>query len=437
MTQQKESIKEIIASSKKQFLEDLDTVLSIPSVKGPKAAGAPFGKENKKVLEQVMALAESYGFKTEIVNDAVGYAQFGEGEDYIGVVGHLDVVAAGTGWDYPPYQLTQVEETLYGRGVLDNKGPIMSCLFGLKLLKDLEIPLKKPIRIVFGTDEESGSSDLPLYLAEEKPPIFGFTPDCKYPVVYGERGIVNVAITTEISADVLTSISAIVGEQGKAFVPDDLSCTVKDKAIHVEGKRSPSNAPALGKNAITLLAKALIEEDELPEELKAYFSWIYTSFHEKHDGAGLNLALVDEDSGKLMVTPYELTKTEIGFTLSIAIRYPVRYTETDVITRLQNALPNGGRLDITRSIPSTIYPKDDPNVLKLAKVYEEVTGMDGTPVTTTGATYARYMPNIVAFGPSFPGQKGIAHNANEYMDVTDLLTNMEIYMTAMISLAND
>lgn len=429
-------IKQAIAANQKAFFKDLDSVLRIPSVKGKAEIGAPFGKENREVLEQVMLLANDYGFASTVVQDAVGYAQLRADEEYIGVVGHLDVVAAGSGWSYPPYQLSEEKGVLYGRGILDNKGPIMACLFGLKLLKELQLPLKKNVRIIFGTDEESGSSDLPLYLAKEKPPVFGFTPDCKYPVVYGERGIVNVTISTDVSPAVLATISEIKGEQGRAFIPDQLSCDLNGQTYTVQGKRAPSNAPDLGLNAITLLAAKLSEQAELAPELKAYFTWIQQALHGKHDGEGLDIAFEDEDSGRLMVTPYELSKEVTGLSLSLAIRYPVSVSEEEVLQRLSHQLPDDSQLTVVRRIPSTSFPKDDVNVLQLAEVYEEVTGMDGTPVTTTGATYARFMPNIVAFGPSFPGQKGIAHNADEYMPVADLLKNMEIYMLAIYRLAN-
>jgi len=62
---------------------------------------------------------------------------------------------------------------------------------------------------------------------------------------------------------------------------------------------------------------------------------------------------------------------------------------------------------------------------------------DGTPVTTTGITYARSLPNIVAFGPSFPGQRGIAHKENEWLKLSDWRKMIEIDYLTMIALANE
>lgn len=427
-------LKKVIEENKEQFYRDLDRVLQCESVKSEPATEAPFGEGPKEALTTVMELAKSYGFKTAIVKDAVGYVQMGDDEDYIGIVGHLDVVPAGEGWSFPPFKLSEQNGRFYGRGVLDNKGPIMTCLFGLKLLKELNLPIKKTIRIIFGTDEESGSSDIPMYLSEEQPPQFGFTPDCKYPVVYGERGIVNYQILTPFSKNQLDKLGEFIGDQARDHVPDELSVSVNGETLKVRGKRAPSNAPELGVNAITLLAEKIIHEQRISGELLDYFSWLADSLAEKHHGEGLGIDFSDKDSGKLMITPYELVKQDNHLALSVAIRYPVSVSEEQVTEGLEKVLPPKSQLNVVRRIKSSHFPKDDENVQKLAQVYEEATGLDGTPVTTTGATYARFMPNIVAFGPSFPGQKGIAHNQDEYMDEADLLLNMEIYMKAMLAL---
>ncbi|MGX7059826.1 Sapep family Mn(2+)-dependent dipeptidase [Vagococcus humatus] len=425
----------LIEENKEIFYEDLDQVMQINSVKGNPTHAAPFGNGPKEALDLVLQLAKTYGFKTGLVNDAVGYAQWGEDDqDYIGIVGHLDVVPEGTGWSVPPFKLTKKGKRFYGRGVLDNKGPILACLFGLHLLKQLNLPKNKTIRIIFGTDEESGSGDIPLYLEKEAPPTFGFTPDCKYPVVYGERGIVNYAIHTPFSNDQLEELGEIIGDQGSDHVPDELTTTICGKKVSVTGKRAPSNAPSLGENAITLLAEKIQEEQLLQGELGAYFAWIAQDLAHQHEGQGLGIDFEDEDSGKTMMTPYQLEKKSDGLVLSLAVRYPVSLSENQLTQALVKHLPDQSQVEVIRRLESCVHPKEDSHIQKLVEVYEKVTGEDGTPVTTTGATYARTMPNIVAFGPSFPGQKGIAHNKDEYMDEADLLLNMRIYMEAMWSL---
>ncbi|OQO70217.1 peptidase M20 [Enterococcus villorum] len=430
-----ENLKIMLADHWEEFLEFLREVMKVPSVKGQPQPLAPYGEGPRNALALVIRKGEEAGFKTKVIDDAIGYVQWGEeDEDYIGIIGHLDVVPAGSGWEFPPFDLTEKKARFYGRGILDNKGPIISCFYALILLKKMGFVPRKTIRIIFGTDEESGMSDIAHYLEEEVPPIFGFTPDCKYPVVYGERGIVNVTIHLPLSKVDLTKISEFKGDQSRDHVPDLLSIRINEKEYSILGKRSPSNAPELGENALTLLAKKLKDIPDIPEQLKHYFSWIFQCFHDKHYGEGLGLTLADEDSGKLILTPVTLQKTTDGLDLEVAFRYPVSATEKQVVEGVVRNLPEGATLTINRSIPGICRKKETEKIKQLSKVYEEMTGNDATPVTTTGATYARKVPNIVAFGPSFPGQKGIAHNKNEYMDVADLRMNLEIYLRSIKTL---
>lgn len=428
-------IDEAINNSKSDFYTELKKIISIKSVKSTAKENAPFGEGPKEALTTIVSIIRKMGFKAGIVNNAMAYAQWGDDDDhYIGVIDHLDVVPAGDKWISDPYVLTKRGSKYYGRGILDNKGPAFATLWGMYLLKQLGYHPKNTIRIVFGSDEESGSADVKIYLEKEKPPIFGWTADCKYPVVYGERGIVNYAINTLIDDGSLSEIGDIQGDMSKDHVPDEVSMRINGEEISYEGKRVPSNAPELGKNSITYLAKKIITNNLVNGQLKNYFKWIVNSIHEQHFGEGLGIAFKDSDSGKLIMTPTAISKTESGMCIELAMRYPVSYREEDITKGMQKNLPPNSRIEVTRSIPSVMHDKDSKYIRKLSEVYEKVTGLDGTPVTTTGATYARVMPNIIAFGPSFPGQKGIAHKENEWMEDKDILLNMKIYMIAIMEL---
>lgn len=411
-----------------QFFNGLRKIMQINSVKGEPQPNAPFGNGPKKALVETLALAKELGFTTKIINDAMGYAQLGDdNQNYIGVVGHLDVVHEGTDWNYPPFDLTLDNDIFYGRGVLDNKGPIIANLYALYLLKEMNYPFTKTIRIIFGTDEESGSADIPLYLEKEAPPMYGYTPDCKYPAVYGERGVLGLSIKTKItdkSQNVLTKFSA---NFDRSAVPDTLHYAINNEEFNIKGKRAPSNAPDMGENVITYFANEAKNNPAVTGEFKDYLTWLAESLHLQHDGAGLNIDFFDEESGHLSLTPYFLAFDNEGATLNLSMRYPISIKKENIINTLNKKLPNSSSIVVTRDMPSTNFDKEHPMIQIMTRVYEYATGLDGTPVTTTGATYARTMPNIIAFGPSFPGQKGIAHNKNEYMDKKDLLKNLEIY----------
>ncbi|KRL45387.1 Sapep family Mn(2+)-dependent dipeptidase [Lacticaseibacillus manihotivorans] len=422
----------LIAAHRDEFFKDLASIIAIPSVKGPAAPHAPFGLAPRQVLDAVVALGQAYGFKAQVVSDAMAYVQWGDNDqNYLGVVGHLDVVAAGDGWTSDPITLTKRGDRWYARGVLDNKGPAISCLFGLKLLKDAGLQPQRTIRLIFGSDEESGSADVPMYLAQEAPPTFGWTPDCKYPVVYGERGIVNYRVETPLPTDTLAQLGDFQGAQGKAFVPDELSVEINGHELSVKGRRSPSNAPEMGINALTLISKQVVEGHLADGALQEYFTWFDQALRDQHFGQGLGIDFSDEDSGRLIVTPYLMERTDTGIALELAMRYPVTVSEAQVTEGLQQHVPAGSKITVVRSMPGTMHDPHDPHLAILSQAYGELTGLDPTPVTTTGATYARVMPNIIAFGPSFPGQKGIAHKEDEWMDEGDLLMNMTIYTLAM------
>lgn len=411
-----------------EFLKGLTKIMKIRSVKSKEQFEAPFGEGPKEALLAVMQLADELGFQTRIVGNAVGYAQLGEdNQNYIAVVGHLDVVREGTDWDYPPFDLSEDSQKFYGRGILDNKGPIMANLYALYVLKKMEYPLTKTIRIIFGTDEESGSADIPLYLEKELPPIYGYTPDCKYPAVYGERGILGIRIQTAITDESDKVLSQFEGNFDRSIIPDILNYQFNKEDFSITGKRSPSNAPELGENVITMFAEKEKNNPVVKGEFKDYLGWLADALHKKHDGSGLSINFCDQESGSLALTPYSLAFDGGTITLDISIRYPITVSKEDIMNRLMIEIPEKSQLSTLRELPATNFDKNHPMIKTMTKVYEELTDFDGTPVTTTGATYARVVPNIVAFGPSFPGQKGIAHNKNEYMDKKDLQKNFEIY----------
>ncbi|WP_326716547.1 Sapep family Mn(2+)-dependent dipeptidase [Vagococcus jeotgali] len=425
----RQHIVQALTAIEPEFFDGLKEILKINSVKSEPKTHAPFGEGPKEALVKTLDIANKMGFKTAIINDAMGYAQLGDdNENYIGVVGHLDVVHEGDGWSYPPFDLTLDDGTFYGRGVLDNKGPILANLYALYALKKINYPFTKTIRIIFGTDEESGSLDIPLYLEKEAPPMYGYTPDCKYPAVYGERGVLGIDIKTTITDNSLAAITELSGNFDRSAIPDSATIILQNgEEINVTGKRSPSNAPDMGLNAITLLAKEIVEQNVLAGEALQYMRWLSDGLHNQHNGAGLGIDFSDEASGELSLSPYDLSINENEICLSISSRYPISVKEDDIIAEIKKHLPTQSTITITRSMPSVLFPVDHPMIDTMTTVYEEVTGLDGTPVTTTGATYARSMPNIMAFGPSFPGQKGIAHNKDEYMDKKDLITNLHIY----------
>ena len=365
-----EKILQRVEENASEMIEGIKKIVRIPSVELPAEENAPFGKDVALALDETLKLAESLGFKTYNLDHYIGWAQYGEGDDYIGIIGHLDVVPVGEGWKQPPFSAYEEDGYIYSRGILDNKGPILSCLYALYAIKQLQVELKRPVRIIFGCDEETGFVDLQYYLDHVKPPVMGWTPDCKYPVVYGERGRAVLEISTD--------------------------------------------------------------EANLDE----FFKFVNTYFmNAKPNGVSLGVDYKDAEFGMNEMRNYKLIHRDGKAIFSVTFSYPASVTLEELQGKIQE---KAGEFEVTcvKHFTPVKFEKDCPMVASLQKAYEKVTDMDGTPVTTTGGTYAKMMPNIVPFGPSFPGQKGIGHLPNEWMKVDDLIANAKIYALGIYYLAN-
>lgn len=182
-------INKIIEELKDDLIDSTAELVKIKSIEDEAKEGKPYGEGVASALEKALEISEKLGFETVNVDGYVGYAEYGEGDEYVGVLGHLDLVPEGDGWKYPPYGAEIHDGKMYGRGTTDDKGPIMAALYGLKAIKESKLPLSKKVRILFGTNEETGSKEIEHYLEKEKPPVLGFTPDAEYPIIYAEKGI--------------------------------------------------------------------------------------------------------------------------------------------------------------------------------------------------------------------------------------------------------
>lgn len=356
------------------LFDGLRRMVAIPSIRGKEEPDAPFGRGPKQALEEVLKISAELGFHTKNIDDKIGYAEYGENRAdgaYYGIFGHVDVMPLGEGWNSPPLSLTLREGKLFGRGTLDNKGPILSNLYALYVLKENGVTFDRPVRIVFGTNEETGFGCVKHYLTKEIPPTFGWTPDCKWPVVYGERGRLKVRVS----------------------VPESMVADLYDFA----------NCKLL---------------------------------HTNHRGEELGIAYQDEDFGMMQLRGETFGIEENQHYVEWTMCYPASCTKSDLLNQITMHLPEKATLEVISHWAPVLYDKSSKYVQALQQVYTDVTKSDSIPVTTTGGTYAKIIPNIIAYGPSFPGQRDIAHLPNEWIGVKDLETDTIIYGLALLALSN-
>ncbi len=434
--------------------------LRIPSVQEDARDGAPYGMPVRRCLDHVLETAENLGFRTVNVDNHLGWCEYGEGEEMVAVLGHLDVVPAGDGWTCDPFGGEIRDGKIWGRGTTDDKGPTIAALFALAALRDSELPIRRRIRLLFGTNEETGSADVKYYLSHGgEVPVMGFTPDGEYPVINGEKGIINATFSRAYNQTGDLRLLSIRGGTAPNVVPAHacakLGCsrelaariarlkapkarfTETDYGIFVEaeGVSAHGSTPGLGENAI---GRLLLTLDTLPfsGDLADAIHFLAATLGMETDGASAGIALHDDVSGGLTLNLGTLSGDEKAMTMKINYRYPVTKEYADCAPVFNAQFADAGfALDAEVHKAKLYIPEDSALVKTLMKVYREQTGLEGAPKSIGGGTYAKMLPNTLAFGPIFPGDEIREHKADEYISIDNLMKNAQIIAAAMYEMA--
>ena len=442
------------------LLACLQENLRIPSVQGPTENGAPNGADVRDSLLHVLTAAEKLGFPVTNLDGHVGWCEYGEGDEMVAVLGHLDVVPAGDGWTCDPWGGEIKDGRIWGRGTMDDKGPSIAALYALAALRDSGLPLKRRIRLLFGCNEETGAADLKYYLAHGgEIPVMGFTPDAEYPIINGEKGIINVTFSRSYEQSGDLKLLSIHGGTAPNVVPAaacaKIACsketaqriarlkapkiryTPTDYGIfaEAEGVSAHGSTPAQGENAIGRLILAL---DTLPfsGEMAQVIRFLAQTIGMESDGHSAGISLHDEVSGDLTLNWGTLSANEHQLSLKINYRYPVTKAYEDCAPQLNSLFAAVGfRKDAETHKAKLYIPEDSQLVQTLLKVYKEHTGLDGRPKSIGGGTYAKSLPNILAFGPIFPGDEVREHKPDEFIEIPKLMKTAQIIAAAMYEMA--
>lgn len=454
-----QSMENELSIDQKEMLEALKGVVRIPSVKGRAEEGAPFGRETVQALDYMLNLGKNMGFKVCSLDGFAGYIEFGEGSREVAVLCHLDVVPAGEGWAFDPFTPFIRDGKIFGRGTNDDKGPAIATLYAMKSLKDSGYCPPCRIRLVLGLDEESGSECMVHYKKTQAMPQYGFTPDAKFPVIYAEKGILHATLKGTVkkmfpTAAPVVLLSAKGGERANMIPASckftllsnpDLKIISKEDVSNLSGSIEmkvitgvPGHAsmPEFGVNAIS---KAMVEIGSLLDASHAVHPFV--DFYNKSvgmttDGSLLGIHCSDKESGSLTcnVGLLDLDADQVSMTLDI--RYPVTANSETILALLQSkCAPWGLTVTNVTNTPPLHVGKNSDFVRTLLKIYNGETGEKAEPVAIGGGTYARSIPNIVAFGPNFTHEDDVAHQAGEYMKLKDLFLCCDIYRKALQSLA--
>jgi predicted dipeptidase len=426
----------------------LTELVRIPSVCDEGGGGYPFGESIDQALRKALQIAADLGFRTQYGDGGYyGFAEIGEGDEMLGILGHMDVVPPGKldDWQNGPFDPVEKDGMLYGRGTQDDKGPMLASLFAVKALMDAGVTFNKRVRFIFGTDEETLWRCINRYNEREEIPGSGFSPDARFPVTYAEKGLLQLQLEG-------SNESGISLRGGSAFnaVPDsilyqgerqdDLAAKLESlgfeyerrgDGIEVKGKAAHAMIPEEGINAIARLCIAL---KEIGIESKA-INFIAQEIGEDPYATRIFGECADEPSGKLK---FNIGKIELGQTelLSIDSRLPVTASKEELVTKLSAAAAKYGLEYRQFDWLAPIYlPLDHFIVTTLMKVYRQHSGDTVTePMSSGGATYARAIQNCVAFGALTVDEPLTEHQPNERVVLENLYKAMEIYAHAVYEL---
>lgn len=456
---------EYINNNEEKMVEDIKELVNIPSVLDEETAcsGKPFGEAVFEALDCLLGKAAAMGMSTKNYDGFAGEITVGKGEKIIGILGHMDVVSAGEGWESEPFEMKITDGKMYGRGTMDDKGPMVSCLYAMKYLSDEGmIPEGVALRMIAGTDEEENWGCIEHYnRTAGRMPDYSIVPDGNFPIINCEKGLLDVDFSYGLkeNTQAVVKVERLYGGIARNVVPSkaycNLECETEDLAnelvakfeaidrvyvkkdgkkieLMAQGKGTHAMSPEKGVNAVSVLMAALEQGGEntgIESVYEIYNRYIGMAYNGEKFGCGFE----DEVSGKLTfnVGTIELKDGCINFGTSV--RYPATLEKEQVVGAMALTCAEAGiEMTIKSEMASLYVDRNSDFINVLMEAYSLVSGdYESEPISLGGATYARTIPNAVAFGPLFPYEEELAHEPNEFLSIDSLKKMTLIYIEAL------
>lgn len=452
-----------IEANKFNILKDIADFVRIPSISEKGYADAPYGSACKEVLKLVLSRSKAMGLTAENIDNRLACVSIPgqESTKFVATVTHLDVVPAGDGWKADPFEMRTIGDYIIGRGVSDDKGPSVICLYALKFFLENNIKLRYGIKSILGLSEETGMDDVKWFLSHRKAPDFAFSPDADFPLCNGEKGIYHAELVSKYSLKEIKQLSGgevINAVPGDAYavlcrgsservnkindVPNYISISATregDIKITSKGVSAHASTPEKGINAVYLLTNFLLENgiilNTCDREIISYIREITSSTN----GSAQKISCSDNNFGNLTLLGSKIRLANNSVKQSIDCRYPTSISGKQITAALQEAYGNCFDVsNIEDETPFYISP-DSPAIKACLAAYNEVQNTTASPMTISGGTYARNFPYAVAFGPVFPDENkpeyiGSMHGPEEGTSITQLLKALKIYIKALLGL---
>lgn len=468
--EQLSQVKAWVQEHREEYLKDLSGLVAIPSVsEAQDSEEEPFGAACRQALDYMKKLGTSFGLEPENFDAGCGQLWLrtepaGGGKKItLGIWSHLDVVPEGSGWNYPPFQATYRNGFLIGRGISDNKGPCVASMYALRCLKELGISLPYSVALCYGTSEETGMDDIAGWTKKHPVPDYNLVADCGFPLCYGEKGILRMVYELPLSEE-NKNFSISAGDVVN-MIPDYAVCRFGKTGEQIEGKGQAAHVinPEKGRNAIHELAEQVLSKGLAGNsQLEELFAFLKVMTEDGY-GKAAGYAMEDRLSGAMVgaLTKIEVEKRQKPegtgeqdvVVMKSDYRYPILDEETgeksDGLVLVNKLTKLAEKYHIEAKVGENSTPayfaKEKPFVQSLLASYREYSGSVTEPFVMSGGTYARKLPNAVAYGmtlekhktysePDWPKGTGSYHQANECLCLDELLEAIVIYCKALCEL---
>lgn len=460
-------IRDYVVAHREAILQDLSDLISIPGVAKPGKDNLPYGRECYESLLRFEAIAKRMGFETTIYDDAVLTIEWGSKPLQLGIMAHLDVVAAGDGWDTDPYAMVQMDDRLVGRGVADDKGPAIAALYAMDAIRTFCPDLPYGVQLWLGSAEEIGSPDIKRYLQSHTMPPIVLTPDSSKPLCICESAKYRPGFSAQwtVGNDVSPRVKYLQGGRMRNAIPDkaealvagltaaevrdvsqrveletEVSFEVSDTAdglfIRAIGRSVHINIAQEGRNAqtalITLLNKLPLADcasTSAIEQLSRLFP------HGDISGKAMGLVVCDDMMGTSRTNFTTCYLDDTGFHGQFDSRGPTNATPENYSLIIDNALRNANFIVEECEMEAAHYvPADAPIVHVMQELWHQVWGVSPSPSFSFGSTYAHHIEGAVAVGVGTPGVDLLLHKANEFLSLGDLERQVELCSLAIARL---
>ncbi|GAB4312315.1 MAG: dipeptidase PepV [Candidatus Sumerlaeia bacterium] len=494
-------IRQYLQQHRERILAACVEILKFKTVSG---AGDPAGQETyrseiKRCLNFLHRLSAELGMAFRNYDDRVAVIEHkGADRPVMGIPTHIDVVPTGENWTHPPFGgVIDEQGVLWGRGTLDDKIPLIECLFGLWAAANLAPGFPYCCRIIVGTQEETGDwSDMEYFKQKEGPFDFGFTPDADFPIINGEKGFYNphimfrwnpadfdpalpglparflwarsgeranvvpdlAEILIECDAADRSAVAQTLMSRSNQFLltRPEVKMTIEPQTrngdgpcrirISFIGKRAHSSTPWAGHNAAVDAMNFMAAMDCFPAPAVKTANFLYHR-HKDMFASGWNAAFEDSYTGKNTVNLGVVELTPQGAKAIVNFRPPLGLSVESLRSKVAGLCATASTQlglqvaveEPTRSLDALfVAPNAHPGFFSaMQRAYRDVVGETAELRAIGGTTYAKAFPNTVSFGPilSDHGEPPLIHQVDERVTLDAVFRNTEIYGRTMLYLA--